>query len=358
MRVRDVADRFYDWARASGALVETRGLPTGEALSLKESLELAAETAQETERRLLRAQIVGVLVDEQNRRVTVLTKGKLGPRVAKALPHAVGGVTVEYLGGVAIGANPPEPIPPDQLTSPPCSLHKGTIACGSSITVAHVHAAGTLGCLVTEEKGKGKLYGLTNNHVTGDCNHTMVGMYVLSPAPMDAHPSGPPPRTIGRHSRFVPLRSGDPQQVPGQELDAAIFEIEDPTFVSSMQGGGRYDTPNKVGALVGGRLVKKLGRTTGETRGKVLGQFPRPVRVDYKSLRFSSVVYFRNVFGVVSTDEGPFSAAGDSGSLVVSDDGTEALGLLFGGGEGISLITSLDPILKAFDVALVSKHNV
>jgi hypothetical protein len=330
-------------------------MPSGEPESLEQSLGLEPEVAEKTEERLQKAQLAGVLVDDKNQRVTVLTKGTLGPRIAKALPNAIGDVTIEYLGGAGIESNPPEPIPPNQLTSPPCWLHKGCLACGSSVTVAPVHGAGTLGCLVADEAGK--LHGLTNNHVTGDCNHTQVGMYVLSPAPMDAAPNGPAPRAIGRHARFIPLQSGDPQQVTRQEIDAAIFEVIDAQIVSSMQGI-RYDTPKQAAPLVGNTVVKKIGRTTGETYGRVKGEFLHPVRVPYKSPRFSSTVYFRNVYGVVGVNNSPFSAPGDSGSLVVSDDGKQALGLLFGGNEMISLVMPLEPILKVFKVSLVSGHNV
>jgi len=356
MKARAVAEAFYEWARSTGALVEARGLPAAEPLSLATTLHLETADANKTEKRLLSAQLVGVLIDEKTPQVTMMTKGKLGPRVVQALPQAIDDVKLEYIGGVAFTENPPEPIPPNELTSPPCWLHKGTIACGSSVTVAPVHGAGTLGCLVADKDGK--LYGLTNNHVTGDCNHSVVGMYVLSPAPYDADPAGPPPRSIGRHSRFILLQSGDPGQVTRQELDAAIFNITDPKLVSSMQGDGRYDTPSAVGQLVGGALVKKIGRTTGETQGRLRGFSLRPVAIPYKSDRFSSLVYFRNVWGIESTGPAPFSSPGDSGALVVSNDGSEALGLLFGGNENISLMVPIEPVLKAFGTTLVSQHNI
>jgi hypothetical protein len=182
-------------------------------------------------------------------------------------------------------------------------------------------------------------------------------MYVLSPAPFDADPMGPPPRSIGRHSRFILLQSGDPGQVQRQDLDAAIFEITEPALVSSMQGDGRYDTPSAVGQLVGGMTVKKIGRTTGETRGRLLGYSLRPVAISYKSRRFSSVVYFRNVWAVEGIGQ-PFAGQGDSGSLVVTDDGSEAIGLVFGGDDTASLIVPIDPVLKAFSATLVSGHNI
>lgn len=109
--------------------------------------------------------------------------------------------------------------------------------------------------------------------------------------------------------------------------------------------------------LVGGALVKKIGRTTGETQGRLRGFSLRPVAIPYKSDRFSSLVYFRNVWAIESTGPGPFSGPGDSGALVVSDDGSEAIGLLFGGNESISLMVPIEPVLKAFGTTLVSKHN-
>ena len=67
-----------------------------------------------------------------------------------------------------------------------------------------------MGCLVlTEDK---KLCGLTNNHVTGDCNHTEANMHILVPSPMDAMVNGPPPTAVGRHLRLIPLQSGNPGQ--------------------------------------------------------------------------------------------------------------------------------------------------
>jgi hypothetical protein len=174
---------------------------------------------------------------------------------------------------------------------------------------------------------------------------------------MDAHPSGPPPRSIGRHARLIPLQSGDPAQVTRQELDAAIFEISDPSLVSSAHGGG-YDTPSQIGALAGGQLVKKTGRTTGATHGRVVGEFIHAVPINYQSRHFTSRVYFSNVFGIVSKDDSPFSAPGDSGSVVVSEDEDRALGLLFGGSDKLALVAPLGSVLEAFDVTLVSQHNV
>jgi hypothetical protein len=141
MKARAVAEAFYEWARSAGALVESRGMAAAEPLSLTTTLHLDPADGARVEKRLLSAQLVGVLVDENTPQVTVLTKAKLGPRVVQALPQTIDEVKLEYIGGVTFSENPPDPAPPNQLTTPPCWLHKGAIACGSSVTVAPVHGA-------------------------------------------------------------------------------------------------------------------------------------------------------------------------------------------------------------------------
>ena len=48
--------------------------------------------------------------------------------------------------------------------------------CGSSISAADRAATGAMGCLVQKD---GDIYGLTNNHVTGNYSHTVPGMPTL-----------------------------------------------------------------------------------------------------------------------------------------------------------------------------------
>jgi hypothetical protein len=184
-------------------------------------------------------------------------------------------------------------------------------------------------------------------------------MYVMCPSPIDADPSLPAPMAIGRHHAFVILRSGDPGQVARQEVDAAIFRIEDEGFVTSWQGQSAYDTPAKTAPLAAGMKVKKIGRTTGLTTGRVVGPVLTPLEVPYQSANFRSKVHFTGVWFVQSIGGDPFSEPGDSGSLVVTEDGQHAVGLLFGGSGPVAMIMPIDKVLVAFGGAsLVSGHNV
>lgn len=341
MQPRDLAKQVWEWARSNGALAETRS-PASSPIPLTSVWDGEAIEVQQTARGLKSAQVTGILVDDQNRRIVVLTKNALGPRKVRPFPYKIGDIAVDYIGHALVEPNPPTVPHMANLPTTPWFIHNGRVACGSSVTAAPIHAAGTLGCLV--ERG-GVLYGLTNNHVTGDCNHTVIGMHILSPAPFDAAPSGPAPRAIGRHHSLEPLQSGDPRQVQLQDLDLALFEINDPALVSSMQGA-YFDTPATHVDPSGGMRVKKVGRTTGITSGTVIGYYATPVAIPYKGTQFASTVYFRDVWGIEGENDSPFSEPGDSGSLVVTEDGTNAVGVIFAGSQNVSLMLPFSKVVQ------------
>ncbi len=182
-------------------------------------------------------------------------------------------------------------------------------------------------------------------------------MHIMCPAPFDADPAHVPPTAIGKHHGFTPLLSGDVRQVQPQELDVALFRITKPDLVTSMQGNGEYDTPTATKAPAGGMMVKKVGRTTGLTAGQILGSSATSFGLPYRSDHFTSTVYFRNVWAVVTLTGDAFSEGGDSGSLVVTEDGTAAVGLIFAGGENVSYIIPIEAVLTEWGAALVSGHG-
>ncbi len=274
--------------------------------------------------------------------------------------RAVKGVKIEYhVGGTAfVKGNVPSP----GITYP-YFLNRGVICCGSSVHPVNCLGAGTLGALVKDSSGR--LFGLSNNHVSGACNCAAPGLPILCPGPIDANEDSISPFTIGRHSRLLPINEGTPENINvSANWDAAIFEIEDAEQVSSMQGEV-CDTPDRVGPLIGGMRVEKVGRTTGHTSGSLVGMAATPLPVNYTIREYgvSKTVYFEQV-GVVEGDNGhPFSRAGDSGSIVmgVADDGSRtAVGLVFAGNEprAQSFILPLEPILQQLNVELVYGHNV
>ena len=203
------------------------------------------------------------------------------------------------------------------------------IACGSSCAPSSEKYAGTFGALL---RAGAKMLALSNSHVLAACNHTPVGMPILSPSTMDSRPGRRAPTEICRHERIVELRSADPVLVAPMTLDAAVAEVANEAVVSSWQGSATdgFDTPAATAALASGLRVKKVGRTTGLTLGTVEAYVPTPWILPYKSGKFSATVWFTDTWTVRTADLGePFALAGDSGSLVVTEDGGAAVGLLF-----------------------------
>ena len=234
------------------------------------------------------------------------------------------------------------------------------IAYGSSCAPSNQTYAGTLGTLLRQN---GRLMGLSNNHVFAACNHTPVGMPILSPSSMDARPGRRGPTEILRYTKMVELRSGDPALVPSMKLDAAVANVVDESRLSSWQGDelSGFDTPASTVDPSFDLRVKKVGRTTGATTGVCKAFVPTPWILPYKSGKFSATVWFSDTWTVRSDDSDPFALPGDSGSLVVTEDGSSAVGLLFAvnnkGQYGI--IMPIKSVLQEFENAvLVSNHGV
>ncbi|MDD5035215.1 MAG: hypothetical protein PHE55_10685 [Methylococcaceae bacterium] len=146
-------------------------------------------------------------------------------------------------------------------------------------------------------------------------------------------------------------------------LDAAVASIANENTVTSWQGDEieGYDTPSAVVGLKSGLRVKKTGRTSALTVGIVEAFVPTPWILPYKSTKFSAVVWFKDTWTVRSADADPFALPGDSGSLVVAEDGSGAVGLLFAANSkgDYGIIVPIQEVLNACgNLQLVSGHGI
>ncbi|WP_336274150.1 hypothetical protein [Vreelandella indica] len=345
----------YEWARRNGALAMSNSPSSGASHDLNEVFELEGEELQEVERVLKRVKLTAIVHDEKNGSIALLCKNAVSPAAKKKIPSESHGINFGLIGKVSLESNPPATPSSTEAGSPVWFSHQGALACGSSVTAATDPGAGTLGFLAT--RSDGTLVGVTNNHVTGGCNHTPYGMHIMSPSPFDAVPGGPEPTAIGKHSGLVPILSGDPGQIHLQELDVAIFDVTKPELLSSMQGEGLYDTPAEVADPESNLRVKKVGRTTGLRTGVILGRVSTTLSIPYKSSKFNSLVHFDDVWAILGDNGSTFSEPGDSGALVVSEDGDHALGLIFAGGGNTSFMIPVRKILEHFNLSLACQYN-
>lgn len=363
MEAVEAAKIFHDWAITAGVMTDA-----AKSVASTEAERKLVQPADETTKQILqRRQVLGVIFNNVDKEVTVLTRVAPSKKEKKSLPSRIDDIQILYRQGAV---DPIEGLPSKAHGNPYVVRkigNKGLYACGSSISQGNCRDAGTLGCLVRSVDGT--FYGLSNNHVTGGCSHAPAGLPILAPGVIDVAPLGQDPFTIGYHERALDMKPGTPDNTdPSQNLDAAIFRILDEGRVTSFQGS-QYDTPTATSAIAPGMDVEKVGRTTEHTRGRVIGEHfgGKPIFYEFDVHIYKSRVFYEPVYIVVGIG-GAFSEPGDSGSLVTTIDaqGTRrAVGMVVGGladksapGHSLTIILPIEPILQKLDVTLVGSHNV
>lgn len=239
------------------------------------------------------------------------------------------------------------------------------------VSVGHYRdTAGTLGALVRDRRSGAPLI-LSNNHVLanrageGD-GRAAPGDPVLQPGPSDG---GTAADVLALLTRYVPLRlvrqavpaaaaaasaraAGLPVArllVPAalalaglNRVDAAVAAPVDPSaVVPEILGLGRPRPPR---AVLPGAQVRKSGRTTGVTWGRVRA-VATTVYVDMGS---GWAALFAEQ--VIAT---PMAAPGDSGSLLVDADG-HAVGMVAAGSEDSTIANPIGAVLEELGVELVT----
>jgi len=125
-------------------------------------------------------------------------------------------------------------------------------------------------------------------------------------------------------------------------VDCAIVATSDLRQSTPTGGYGVPSTSTQSASLRLG--VKKYGRTTGQTTGKVQG-LNATVNVGYDA----GVARF---VGQIIINPGGFSAGGDSGSLIVSQTGNKPVGLLFAGSSSVTIANPIGAVLSALHVSI------
>lgn len=204
--------------------------------------------------------------------------------------------------------------------------------------------AGTMGAIVRDADDV--CYALSNNHVLANSNDASIGDSALQPGPFDG--GSDPADAIGTLADFEQISFNSNNQ-----MDAAIAVLFDASTVTGSTPGYAYDAPgtSTVSASVG-LNVQKFGRTTAHTTGQV-AETNVTVSVCYVTrgpFMCAAAATFVDQFTITP---GSFSAGGDSGSLIVTDDGSaNPVGLLFAGSDTRTIANPIDPVLARFNAAI------
>jgi hypothetical protein len=194
-----------------------------------------------------------------------------------------------------------------------------------------------------------RYYLLSTNHVLAAGNAASVGSTIVQPATLDGRYDGQidPRDRIATLSRFVPIQF-DPQVPRNQHrnlVDAAIAECSFDNASREIYFHGAPRAWVRKGGLRAGDVVRKTGRTTNCTLGRVTVT-NATLDINYGGGR---IARFHNQ--VVTTN---MSAGGDSGSLVTDLD-NNAVGLLFSGSAVVSVLNHFEDVRNLLRVEIAEK---
>jgi hypothetical protein len=225
--------------------------------------------------------------------------------------------------------------------------------CGDSIGRNDAEGAtGTLSCLVIVNN---TLYLMSNNHVLAAVNGGTEGVdEILQPGLADAG-SVANTYSIATLSKFVPLNltSFDGGSVTPSLADVALG------WTNPADASYRHHnfTINKDAMRYSGgnMVVKKEGRTTGFSVGRIIG-FNADVPVGYGPPAFpggpptAPFAHFSNQLVIRSDDSSnPFSQGGDSGSLIVEYGSNCPVALLVAGNGNDTYANPIEDVLNALE---------
>ena len=234
------------------------------------------------------------------------------------------------------------------------------------VSIGHADiTAGTLGCLVTRN---GERFILSNNHVLANSNAAQRGDPIIQAGRYDG---GTLEDQIATLEDFIPLNFGTSpptcptaagvegllnwlakllgsshrvmafQEVPGRNLvDAAIARpLSDDLVEKRILEIG---VPQGTREATLGTRVKKSGRTTGFTTGRII-QIDVTTQVSYGEGQ--DAVFEDQLMA------GAMSQGGDSGSAVL-DEEDFVVGLLFAGSDAATIISPIQFVLDALNVEI------
>jgi len=199
--------------------------------------------------------------------------------------------------------------------------------------------AGMLDALV---QSHGKLCILSNNHVLANENQLPIGSPIFQPGLLDKN--SPQNDKIAKLTKFVAITAGGSNKVDCAIAEVLKRNLVDPAIMTKV---GKLASGQPISAAEG-MSVHKTGRTTGYTQGVI-----RDISADVKITYDVGLVTFTEQV-LIDGIGGPFSAAGDSGSLIVDRKTKQPVALLFAGSPSQTIANHMDDVLQALGVTIVA----
>jgi hypothetical protein len=211
---------------------------------------------------------------------------------------------------------------------------------------------GTLGALVSRG---GNYYILGSNHVLARTDQGSPGEAILQPGLMDSNCASEGAATVANLSQFSSLENPAPGTPavdaamalvrPGQvKLSGSILELGD-SLLEGQPADGSPHAGSGVSAAFG-QAVAKSGRSTGLTCAAI-SAIHLTANVVFKRSCGSDATFTATLEDLVVVGGGSFSAEGDSGSLVVTQDTADPVALIVGGSDTDTIAQPVAQVLEA-----------
>ncbi|KEI16971.1 hypothetical protein [Clostridium haemolyticum] len=209
--------------------------------------------------------------------------------------------------------------------------------CGYSVGPEKSTKTGSIGCLVTDGFSR---FLLGNNHVFAKTNFLEIGTPIIQPSYEDKGKSKVD--VVANLAKIIPIKFGSILKKEENYVDCAIARLTEKSIASPkiaiIDMPPRGVTNPKVN-----QLVKKVGRTTGISTGRILAiNTTQKIEYGIRSALFKNQI--------VTT---PMAEAGDSGALLL-DYNNYAVGLLLGGSELCSIYNNINDVLSLLSVAIIT----
>lgn len=190
-----------------------------------------------------------------------------------------------------------------------------------------------------------KFYLLSNNHVLAYSNAGKLGGSILQPGAGDG--GRLPKDRIGFLRRYIPLELAPaiPLEQHNNLVDAALAEIPFHLAERRIKWLGELRGWRRKADVTVGTLVKKTGRTTKLTTGRIM-VVNATLDINYRNgrkARFKEQILTTRM-----------SAPGDSGSLVTTLDNV-AVGLLFAGSTEVTVANQIENVRSLLRVEIAEQ---
>lgn len=241
---------------------------------------------------------------------------------------------------------------PQQQSAQSGAVKLGTSGGNVNDVNSNYCCAGTLGSLLSID---GVQYILSNNHVLARSDYGIIGEAISQPGLIETNCSQTGTQSVANLSEFFNLEAG-----PNPKVDAAIAQVVSgkvdtggnilllgATTTAGVPDPGAPHAGSGVAPAVS-QGVAKSGRTTGLTCSTVVATNVSSSVDYYRNCGDTTKAFTTSYTDLVTVAGGDFSAAGDSGSLIVTQSSADPVALLFAGSDTDSVGNPVSDVLAAF----------